>query len=235
MSGHSKWANIKNRKGAQDKKRSETFTRMAKTILTAVRENGGNTNPDSNFHLKAAIEKAKEVNMPKENIQRLLENFESKKANLGNYMFEGYGPLGVPLLVEVETDNKNRAIAEIKALFRRYEGSLGESGSVMYQFEKRGEVEVVSLPEEKQLEVIDAGAEEIEGATIWISPENLRDFVESLGKAGIEVKSFQVVYKMKAPVKLANEDEVAKVLDLVEALEENDEVINVYSGFDYTA
>ena len=112
MSGHSKWANIKNRKGAQDKKRSEAFTKAAKDILTAIREGGGNTNPDSNVVLKAAIEKSRAVNMPKENIDRLLSRFESRKNNLSSGLMEAYGPYGIPMLIEFETDNKNRILSE---------------------------------------------------------------------------------------------------------------------------
>jgi YebC/PmpR family DNA-binding regulatory protein len=138
MSGHSKWANIKNRKGAQDKKRSETFTKVAKNILTAIREGGGNTNPDANLYLKTAIEKSREVNMPKENIERLLAKFEERKSNLVSGIFEGFGPDAVPMIVEVETDNKNRTLSEIKNMFKVAGGNLGESGSVAYLF-RRGE------------------------------------------------------------------------------------------------
>ncbi|HEX8923969.1 MAG TPA: YebC/PmpR family DNA-binding transcriptional regulator [Patescibacteria group bacterium] len=235
MSGHSKWANIKNRKGAQDKKRSEAFTKMAKNILTAVRLGGGNTNPEANIQLKAAIEKAKSVNMPKENIERLLKNFEDKKANLANYVFEGFGPCGVPFIVEAESDNKNRTLSEIKFMFKENDGTLGESGSVAYMFEKFGEVELASVPEEKQLELIDAGAQDFDENTVYVAPEQLHAFLEKIKEMGLETVSYGIVMKAKAPVQLQSEDEVAKVLDLVDSLEESDDVINVFTGFSYAA
>ena len=119
MSGHSKWSNIKNRKGAQDKKRSEAFTRLAKDILTAIRTNGGNTNPDANLSLKVAIDKAREANMPKENVERLLSRFEERKSNLVESIMEGYGPFGVPIIIDTETDNRNRILAEIKLILKK--------------------------------------------------------------------------------------------------------------------
>ncbi|MEI8068167.1 MAG: YebC/PmpR family DNA-binding transcriptional regulator, partial [Candidatus Shapirobacteria bacterium] len=138
MSGHSKWANIKQRKGAQDKKRSVAFTKIAKNILTAIRLGGSNSNPETNSQLKTAIEKAREVNMPKENIDRLLTRFEERKANMINFYLEGYGPFGVPMVIEIETDNKNRILGEVKLIFRNYGGNLGESNSVMFQFNRVG-------------------------------------------------------------------------------------------------
>lgn len=233
MSGHSKWANIKNRKGAQDKKRSEAFTKVAKNILTAIRTGGGNTNLEANLHLKTAIEKAHEVNMPKENIERLIANFEERKANMASYVFEGYGPHAVPFIIEVETDNKNRTLTDLKLIFRDNGGNLVEEGSVLYQFDKRGEIEVESIPEEKELDLIDAGAEEIKGNLIYVDPIDLADSVEKIEKMGVRVVRFELVMISKMPLILEVEEKVADVLDLVEALEENDDVVNVFTGFDY--
>ncbi|MFA6250582.1 MAG: YebC/PmpR family DNA-binding transcriptional regulator [Candidatus Shapirobacteria bacterium] len=235
MSGHSKWANIKNRKGAQDKKRSEAFTKKAKDILTAVRVGGGNTNPETNHHLKMAIDKAREVNMPKEKISGLLEAFEQRKAHLANYVFEGYGPLGVPIIVEAESDNKNRTIAEVRSIFKNHQGNLGEEGSVRFLFDRRGEVELEKGYPEKELEVIDAGAVDIEDNLIWVMPEEVNKFSQKMEAMGLAVKRAEVVMKAKSPVWLKNEDEVASVLDLIESLEDLDEVTNVYSGMDFKA
>lgn len=233
MSGHSKWANIKNRKGAQDKKRSEAFTKMSKNILTAIRLGGGNTNPDSNLHLKTAIDKAKEVSMPKENIERLLQRFEERKANLINFNLEGYGPFGVPLVIEVETDNKNRILTEVKMIFRDYEASLGESNSVLYQFKKVGEVELSEISEDKELELIDAGALDFEGNVVIVEANNLNAFVQKLTDMGLNIIRSETLLRATNPIILNSEEDLEKILDLVDSLEENDDVINVSAGFDY--
>lgn len=180
MSGHSKWANIKVRKGAQDKKRSEAFTKMSKIILTAIRLGGGNINVNTNSYLKTAVDKAREVNMPKENIERLLARFEERRNNLTNFMLEGYGPFAVPMIIEVETDNKNRILGEIKLIFRNYGGNLGGINSAMFQFKRVGDI---------------------------LTPNN--------------------------PIMLNSEDEVGKIMGMVEELEENDDVVNVFTAFDY--
>lgn len=233
MSGHSKWSNIKNRKGAQDKKRSEAFTKVAKNIVTAIRLGGGNTNLEANLHLKTAIEKAREVNMPKENIERLIANFEERKANMANYVFEGYGPHAVPFVIEVETDNKNRTLTDLKLIFRDHGGSLVEGGSVLYQFDKRGEIELEEISTENELDLIDAGAQDIKGKLIYVDANDLNNVVKKVMKAGIKVIRAEVVMVSKTPLMLKSEDEVAEILDLVEGLEENDDVINVFTGFDY--
>lgn len=233
MSGHSKWANIKVRKGAADKKRSEAFTRVAKDILTAIRLGGGNTNVEANSYLRAAIDKAREVNMPKENVSRLLINFESRKANLVDYVFEGYGPYGVPLIIELQTDNKNRSLAEIKLILKNYNGNLGENGSVMYLFERRGEVELEALLEERQLELIDIGAQDFDGNTVIVSDKEINDFVKKVEEMGFKVKRAEVIMRAKMPVVLRTEEEVGRVLGMIEELEEDDDVVNVFAGFDY--
>ncbi len=234
MSGHSKWANIKNRKGAQDKKRSEAFTKVSKNILTAIRMGGGNTNIESNLGLKLAIEKAKSANMPKENIERLLKNFESRKANLQSFMFEGYGPAGVPMMIEAESDNKNRTLGEIKFMMKDNGGVLGEEGSVAFQFKKVGEIELEDeLTEEELMEVIDLGVEDSEGKVVYTEPSSLHQVKSKLEEMGKSVESAAWVMKPINSIMLANEDELNKVLDLVDLLEEHDDVIGVFAGFNY--
>jgi YebC/PmpR family DNA-binding regulatory protein len=227
MSGHSKWANIKNRKGAQDKKRGETFIKVSKNILTAIRLGGGSSDPE------VAIEKAKEVNMPKENIQRLLDRFEERKGNLMTVILEGYGPFGVPMIVETETDNKNRILSEIKLIFRNFGGALGETNSVMYQFERVGEVDFENLDEEKELNLIDMGVIDFYGNTAIVEANDLNDFVNKVKDIGLEPKRYELVYRSKNPIRLASEEEVDKILDLVDELEANDDVVGVWSGFEY--
>lgn len=234
MSGHSKWANIKNRKGAQDKKRSEAFTKMAKNIMTSVRTGGGNTNPEANVGLKTAIEKAKEVNMPKENIERLLRRFEERKASLTTGMYEAYGPFGVPLMIEVETDNKNRTLGEIKLILRNYDGILGENGTVAFLFEKRGEIELEkAVGEEIMLDLIDVGATDFEDNYVFTDPVMLKQVTNKLEELGIGVEVSRLIMRIKSPVLLDSEEKLHKILELIEELEENEDVINVFSGFDY--
>jgi len=233
MSGHSKWSNIKDRKGAQDKKRSAVFTKIAKNILIAIRLGGNNSNPETNAQLKTAIEKARAVNMPKENIDRLLNRFEERKANLINFNLEGYGPFGVPMVIEVETDNKNRVLGEVKLIFRNYEGGLGESNSVLFQFKRIVEVEFESISEENELDLIDAGAQDFENNIALVEVGDLSSFTEKVKNLGLEIVRSESVLRSINPVMLSNEDEVSKIMDMVEELEENDDVINVSVGFDY--
>jgi len=233
MSGHSKWANIKNRKGAQDKKRSEAFTKISKNILTAIRMGGGSADPVVNGSLKVAIDKAREVNMPKENIQRLLDRFEERKANLISVILEGYGPFGVPVIVETETDNKNRILSEIKLIFKNYGGALGETNSVMYQFDRVGEVELENISEEKQLELIDLGAVDFDGNTVITELSDLNDFAKKIEDSGLNVVRSEAVYRIKTPIMLASEDDVSKMMDFIDELESNDDVLGVWAGFDY--
>lgn len=233
MSGHSKWANIKNRKGAQDKKRSEAFTKISKNILTAIRIGGGSINPEVNGTLKVAIDKAREVNMPKENIQRLLDRFEERKANLVSVILEGYGPFGVPVIIEAETDNKNRILGEIKLIFKNYEGALGESNSVMYQFDRVGEVELENITEEDQLELIDLGAIDFDENTVIVETLLMNDFAKKIEESGFKVIRSEIVYRAKNPTMLQNEEQVEKIMDFIDELESNDDVLGVSAGFDY--
>ncbi|MFZ2153096.1 MAG: YebC/PmpR family DNA-binding transcriptional regulator [Microgenomates group bacterium] len=224
MSGHSKWANIKNRKGAQDKKRSVAFTKISKNILMTLRT-GGN--------VKAVVEKAKEANMPKENIDRLIERFESRKANVVNYLFEGYGPSGVPVMVEVESDNKNRILGEVRLIFKNYGGNLGEEGSVGFLFNRVGEVEVSELKEEDELTLIDAGATEFEDKIIYTVVNNLKKLTDKIGEMGGEVIESKIVMKPLSPVVLTEEKQLNEIMEMVEELEENEDVIAVFAGFDF--
>lgn len=234
MSGHSKWANIKNRKGAQDKKRSEAFTRASKNIMTAIREGGRNSNPESNIGLREAIDKARAVNMPKENIERLLQRFEERKNNLVSGVFEGFGPFGVPIMIEVETDNKNRILGEIKLIFRNYEGSLGESGSVAFMFRRVGEIELESkLEEEAELKLIDEGVSDIKENLVITEIVDCKKIGEKIKLLGGQIKDLGLVYQCLNPVILDTEIKLGKILDMAQELEENDDVINVFAGFDY--
>ena len=234
MSGHSKWANIKNRKGAQDKKRSETFTKAAKLILTAIRQGGGKTDPEANSYLRVAIDKAKEVSMPRENIERLLKSFEERKALLTTFVFEAFGPSGVPFLIEVETDNKNRTVGEIRSILKSYDGNLGESGSVAFMFEEVGELELsTALSEDKQLEMIDWGVVDFDDQTLIVIPNQLKMMEEKIKTEGYEIARVEKVKRALNPVMIEDEAVLEKVLDLASELENNEDVVTVYSGMDY--
>ncbi len=225
MSGHSKWSNIKNRKGAQDKKRSSVFTRVSKNIMTAIRDGVG---------LKAAIDKAREVNMPKENIDRLISRFEERKDNLVTVTLEGYGPFGVPMIVEAETDNKNRILGEIKLIFRNYNGNLGESNSVMFQFKRVGEIELENdILEDQELDLIDVGAIDFDGNVVLTEPNNLNEVTKKIEEMNLIIVRSELILKASNPTILNSEEEVAKIMDMIDELEENDDVINVFAGFDY--
>ena len=189
---------------------------------------------EANSSLRVAIEKAREVNMPKENIERLIAGFEKRKANLKEYVYEGYGPFGVPVVVEVETDNKNRTLSEIKLMFKTNDGNLGDEGSVMYQFEKKGEIELEELiDEERMLELIDMGAEDIDGQTVTVSNDGFKDMAAKIKTKGWEIVRAETVLKSRTPIILETDDQVGKMIDFIEELEESDDVLNVYAGFDY--
>jgi len=233
MSGHSKWANIKNRKGAQDQKRSTAFTKMSKNIITAIKLGGNNTSPEGNSYLKTILEKAREVNMPKENINRLIDKFNQRKDHLQSLYLEGFGPHGVPIMVEVETDNKNRTLGEVRLIFRNHGGSLGEEGSVGYLFERVGEVEVEQIDETLELELIDKGALDIEDKTITVESKMLSEMINFLKERGVTVISGKMIMRSLNPISLPSEEQVGEILDMIDELEENEDVSGVFAGFDY--
>lgn len=233
MSGHSKWANIKNRKGAQDKKRSEAFTRSAKNILTAIRMGGGNSNPGTNSFLRTAVEKAHSENMPKDNVERLIKKFEERKANLVTLLLEGFGPFSVPIMIDAETDNKNRTLGEIKLIFRNNGGNLGESNSVAFLFEKVGEVELEKFDAGRELDLIDAGTEEIEENNLITKVDGVKAVADKATELGMVVVKSGLIMKVRTPVELKSAEELEKMMDFIDELEESDDVVNVFAGFDY--
>jgi len=225
MSGHSKWANIKVRKGAQDKKRSAVFTKMAKNIMVAVKKGGGTTDVSINSYLRTAVDRAKEVNMPRENIERILKRFDERGSNLVNMYLEGFGPENVGIIIEVETDNKIRISNEVKRIFQEYGGSLGGNNTVMFQFDKVGRVELKEIKEEDWENLIDMGARDIYGNYVEVEFVDLGSYVSKLGDKGIEVVSFGAHLKAKMPLTISNKD---RLNDLVSSLEELDDVVNVF-------
>jgi len=236
MSGHSKWANIKRRKEAQDQKRGKIFSKLARLIAVAVRE-GGSPDPAANAKLRLVIERAKAENMPKENIQRAIERAVKKKEAIEELVLEGYGPGGVGILVEVVTDNRQRTIQEIKNIFQKNDGSLSEPGAVAFQFEKKGVIEIENPgDEEKILSLIDLGVEDFETddqvVVLWLSPSKLEDLKEKIETVGLTVKKADLVMRPKNLLRVTDSAKIKAVINLLEILEQHDDVQRVFANID---
>ncbi len=241
MAGHSKWASIKHKKAATDAKRGKLFTKLARAITVAAREGGGD--PDGNPALATAIEKAKSYSMPKDNIQRAIDRGTGEGADaaaIERIVYEGYGPGGAAILVEALSDNRNRTGAEVRHAFDRHGGSLGEPNSVAWMFEKRGVITVdgAGHTEDDLIIAIDAGAEDVvadEGdLRVITAPTELAVVREALEAAGIEVTSSEVTMEPKTTVEV-DEDEARKLVRLIEALDDHDDVDEVHANFDIPA
>ena len=239
MAGHSKWAQIKRKKGATDAKRGQLFSKLARAIIVAARDGG--PDPAGNLALQNAIEKAKEASMPKENIERAIARGAGPAGDGSAYetvTYEGYGPAGVALYVEAVTDNRNRTAAEVRHIFSKSDGSLAESGAVAWLFERRGIVLVDGSADEDELTLAAAegGADDIStdgaGYTVVSAPENLAAVRDAIQAVGIEVQSAELTLVPTTTVKLEDEADAKKVLRLMDALEENDDVQDVHANFD---
>jgi YebC/PmpR family DNA-binding regulatory protein len=238
MSGHSKWHSIKHKKGALDAKRGKLFTKIIREMSIAARIGGGD--PGSNPRLRTAVDKAKAVNMPADNIKRAIQKGtgELEGASYEEITLEGYGPGGVALLVEGTTDNRNRTVSEIRHVFSKNGGNLGAAGSVSYMFKPRGFVAIAKekVTEDKLMELaLDAGADDIQDSgEIWAvyTPPNAHDaVVQALKTAGIEADEATVGKYADTNVTLEG-PKAQQMLKLVEALEDNDDVQNVWANFD---
>ncbi|MGB9911043.1 MAG: YebC/PmpR family DNA-binding transcriptional regulator [Microgenomates group bacterium] len=237
MSGHSHWATIKRQKEAADKQRGQIFSKLARMITVAAKEG---TDPETNFKLRLAIEKAKQANMPKENILRAIERGGGGKqgGDWQEIIFEGYGPEGIGVMVEVVTDNKNRTTAEIKNLFENAGGSLASPGAVSFMFKKEGliTVEKGENPEEQILNIMDLGVNEVEEVKdvieVYTSPENLEEIKEKLLQAGYKVKDREIIWQPITPVPINDQDKAKKILNFMERLQNHDDVQKVYANFD---
>ena len=238
MSGHNKWSSIKHKKGAADAKRGRIFTRLIKEITVAARMGGGD--PDGNPRLRSAILAAKAENMPKDNIERAIKKGtgELEGVSYDEMTYEGYGPGGVAMLVECLTDNKNRTVADIKYIFDRHGGNLGEPGCVAWMFEKMGMIvfEKDNVDEEKLLEVaLEAGADDVkeedDGFEVLIPPSDFDAVKQAFDDAGLTYIVAEISMIPQNTVKLEGK-KAEQMLNLVEALEDNDDVNNVYANFD---
>jgi YebC/PmpR family DNA-binding regulatory protein len=239
MSGHSKWANIKRQKGVADAKRGQVFTKLAREIIVAVRQGG--TNSDSNFQLRLAVQKARDNNMPSDNIERAIKrgSGETGGAALIEVKFEGYGPSGIAVLVETLTDNRNRTVQDVRRLFTRHGGNLGESGCVSWLFENRGVITVESNASEAEgtaLRAIDAGAEDVKTENsyleIYTQPQDLEK-VRKVIEQKEHVVSAEVSLTPKTTVVL-DENKAVQALNFLDELEALDDVQRVFSNMDFS-
>lgn len=234
MSGHSKWSTIKRHKEAQDKKRGNIFTKMANAITIAVKK-GSSGDIDTNFSLRLAVEKAKSVNMPKDNIARAIDRGLGVGENASSFeeiVLEGYAPGGVPVVVEVVTDNRNRTIPELRKIFDKNGGTFAQSGAVMHMFDKVGSVSYVgNVDDELFLELIDEGAEDLDqddsGGVVYCDTSAVSKIVDLLKEKEYEEVSGGLSYKPKIENLGADEGKVGAFLDM---LRENDDVQEVYSN-----
>ncbi|HKG19488.1 MAG TPA: YebC/PmpR family DNA-binding transcriptional regulator [Candidatus Limnocylindrales bacterium] len=239
MSGHSKWSTIKRQKGANDAKRGALFTKVAREISVAARQGGGD--PDANYRLRLAIEKARAVNMPADNIKRTIDKATGggEGEQFEEIVYEGYGPGGVAVLVEAATDNRNRTAAEVRSIFTKTGGQLAGSGAVAWQFEPRGLIAVARDgvdPDEVALAAIDAGADDVdtedpETIEIFTAPADLERVRVALDQAGVPVDSAENTMIAKQTVEL-DSAKARQALRLVEQLEDLDDVQRVTANFD---
>jgi len=239
MSGHSKWASIKHKKGAVDAKRGKIFTKLIREITVAAREGGGNI--DSNPRLRLAIQKAKDANMPADNIDRGVKKGTGELEGISyeNVSFEGYAPGGVAVIVEGLTDNKNRTTSEVRSIFLKRSGNMAGAGSVAFQFKKKGVflVKRENANEDELLNIsLDTGAEDLtfdeDFFQITCAPQNFDKVRTGLVEKEVTVESGELSMVPKNTVKVENIDTAKKILALVDDLEDNDDVQNVYSNFD---
>src|SRR5438270_3207450 len=240
MSGHSKWSSIKHKKGAADAKRGKLFSKLSRAIIVAAKEGGAD--PAGNLALQNAIEKARSYSMPKDNIERAIargSGADSDAQAFETVVYEGYGPNGVAIIVEALTDNRNRTASDVRHAFDKFDGNLGGSGAVSWLFERRGVVLVdadKADEDELTLAAAEGGADDVtrDGSTFQVTsaPEALVSVRQALEDAGIEIESAELTMVPKTTIELADESAAQKVLRLVDALEENDDVQDVYANFD---
>lgn len=238
MSGHSKWSTIKRKKGVQDAKRGQLFTKLGREIEIAARDGGGD--PSANFRLRLVIDKARQANMPKENIERAIKRGtgELKGAALEEVRYEGYGPEGTAFIVQVVTDNRNRAVADVRRIFTRHGGNLGETGCVAWLFDHRGYFSIDAGdddPEAIALDAIDAGAEDVRVdnslVEVFTTVDKFKSVKEELERRNIKYDSAELAYIPKTMVRL-DEKGTMQNMRLIDALEELEDVQSVFSNLE---
>jgi YebC/PmpR family DNA-binding regulatory protein len=236
MSGHSKWATIKRQKSANDAKRGALFSKLGKQLAIAAR---AGTDPSHNSGLALAIEKAKAANMPMSNIERAIARVNDKSAaQLEEAVYEGYGPGGVAVIVEVATDNKNRTYPEVRSALTKHGGHLADPGSVAFQFSRKGVIRVKGTGEDLLLNIADAGAEdafeekEVDETLVYTVPNDLAKVRRAMEAAGIEIVDAEITYVPNQTVEIQDQETARKALNLMEALDDIDDVTNTHTNFE---
>jgi YebC/PmpR family DNA-binding regulatory protein len=234
MSGHSKWSTIKRQKGAKDAARGAQFTKLGNAIAMAARSG---TDPDTNFELRLAIDKAKAANMPAANIQRGIDRAKDKDAaQLQEILYEGYGPGGVAILVECATDNINRTYPDVKLAFSKHGGNIAEKGAVAFQFEHKGMIRVKGSGDEVMMQALEAGAEDVQEdgneSVIYTAPTDLAKVRDTLKDAGLEVTEAELTYEPVNTIEITDEATAGKIMRLMDALDDLDDVSNTHVNFD---
>lgn len=233
MSGHSHYATIKRQKAATDAAKGNVFSKHAKAILLAAK---GGADPDSNFKLRVAIDKARADNMPKDNIERAIAKATSEGGALEEVTYEGFGPMGVYVIVEAATDNKNRTAQEIKSLFERGGGRLGGPGAVAHNFENKGFILVKKMDDvdSQMLSIIDMGVEDItdreDGLEVYVAPDKLSDTRKKIEEKGFEISEVELQMKPRTLLEFSSAEESDKVINFLETLEGHDDVQKVYAN-----
>jgi YebC/PmpR family DNA-binding regulatory protein len=234
MSGHSKWSTIKREKGAKDAARGALFTKLGNMIAMAAR---GGTDPDMNFSLRLAIDKAKAANMPLNNIQRAIDRVKDKNAaQLQEVLYEGYGPGGVAIIVECATDNINRTWPEVRLAFSKHGGNIAEKGAVAFQFDHKGMIRVKATGDDVMLQALDAGADDVQEedgeSVIYTAASDLAKVRDALKAQGLEITEAELTYMPNNTVEVTDEATAGKIMRLMDALEDIDDVVNTHVNFD---
>lgn len=234
MSGHSKWSTIKRQKGAKDAARGAVFTKLGNAIAIAARSG---IDPETNFALRLAIDKAKAANMPGANIDRAIQRVADKgAAQLQEIMYEGYGPGGTAILVECATDNINRTYPEVRLAFSKHGGNLAEKGAVAFQFDRKGMIRVKGRGDELLMQALDAGADDVqeegEESIIYTEPTALARVRDALREGGVDIVEAELTYVPNTTVEVADKETAGKIMRLMDALDEVDDVTNTHVNFD---
>lgn len=236
MSGHSKWSTIKRQKGAKDAARGAVFTKLGNAIAVAAR---GGADPDMNFTLRLAIDKAKAANMPTANIQRSIDRGSGKLGGeaIQEVTYEGYGPAGTAIIVECATDNLNRTFPEVRLAFSKHGGRIAEKGSVVFQFANKGMIRVKGSDDDLLMQVIEAGGDDVQQdgdneSVIYTDPKELAHVRDSLREQGVEVLEAERTYVPTTTVEVTDKETAGKVMRLMDALDEIDDVTNTYVNFE---
>jgi len=235
MSGHSKWSTIKRQKGVKDAARSAVFTKMGNAIAVAAR---AGADPEMNFTLRLAVDRAKAANMPNANIQRSIDRGSGKLggAQIQEVMYEGYGPGGTAILVETATDNINRTLPEVKLAFSKHGGNMAEKGAVAFQFEHKGMIRIKGTGDDVLMQALDAGAQDVQEeddeSVIYTDPKELAKVRQALQDSGLEVLEAELTYVPNNTVEVTDAATAGKIMRLMDALDEVDDVTNTHVNFD---